>query len=100
MPEAGNKRFVVAAGTMPSREVIGEFLVARFPELASRIQSEGSSPSRIIMGSFPLDTIDTAAAGSILGLVKYRSYEDTLTDLASQILDLQRRREWRRIVQS
>jgi nucleoside-diphosphate-sugar epimerase len=100
IPEAGNKRFVVAAGTMPSRQVIRDFLVTRFPEIGSQIQPENFPPSRFMTGSIPPDTIDTAAAGTILGLVKYRSYEDTLTELARQILDLQRRREWRRIVQS
>lgn len=100
MPQAGNKRFIISAGTMPSGGVIADFLINRFPDLGSRVRSDGSPPRRVRTGDDPLETIDTNLAASFLGLVHYRRVEDTLTDVAQQILDLHRRKEWKAVIQS
>ncbi|KAF2676544.1 NAD(P)-binding protein [Lentithecium fluviatile CBS 122367] len=99
-PHAGNRRFVISAGTMPSGTVIADFLISRFPELGSRVRSYGSPPRRPPSGGSPLDVVDTHLAATVLGLVQYRRVEDTLTDLAQQILELHRRKEWRSVIQS
>ncbi|KAF2201286.1 NAD(P)-binding protein [Delitschia confertaspora ATCC 74209] len=99
-PEAGNKRFVVSAGVVPPRGVITEFFLNRFPELGSRIHTGHSPPTRALSGNTPLDLVDTTPTEAVLGVVKYRPFEETLTDLARQILELNRRREWRRVIQS
>ncbi|KAF1963758.1 NAD(P)-binding protein [Byssothecium circinans] len=100
--QAGNKRFVISAGTMPSGSVIADLLIHRFPELASRVRPEGSPPRRTQSReeNSPLDFVDTHLAATVLGLVHYRKVEDTLTDLAQQILELHRRKEWKRVIQS
>lgn len=100
MPQAGNKRFLISAGTMPSSAAIADFLIHRFPELGSRVRSEGSPPRRTTSGDAPLEFVDTHLAASILGLGQYRKVEDTLTDLTQQILELHRRKEWKRVIQS
>jgi hypothetical protein len=100
VPRAGNKRFVVSAGTMPSGTVIADRLVHRFPELASRVRPEGSPPRRALSGDVTLESLDTHLTASILGLTHYRRVEDTLTDIAQQILELHRRKEWKRVIQS
>lgn len=100
MPQAGNKRFVISAGTMPSGSTIADFLISRFPDLGSRVRSEGSPPRRPPSGDPPLEFIDTHLAATILGLVRYRLVEETLVDLARQIVELHRRREWKRVIQS
>jgi hypothetical protein len=84
---------------MPSGAVIADFLVTRFPELGSRVRSYGSPPRRPPSAQ-TLDIADTQLAATILGLVRYRRVEDTLTDLAQQILELHRRKEWRSVIQS
>ncbi|KAF2640080.1 NAD(P)-binding protein [Massarina eburnea CBS 473.64] len=99
-PQAGNKRFVVSAGTMPSGALIADFLIHRFPELRGRVRPEGSPPRRTQRGDAPLDFVDTHLAATVLGLTQYRRVEDTLSDLAQQILELHRRKEWKRVIQS
>ncbi|KAF2108736.1 hypothetical protein BDV96DRAFT_504088 [Lophiotrema nucula] len=100
VPEASNRRFVISAGTMPSGSAVGDFLIGRFPEFGSRIRSNPSPPHRSPSGEIPLDFIDTRLATSILRLGAYRSVEETLTDLAGQILELQRRKDWKTVTQS
>ncbi|KAH7378321.1 hypothetical protein BKA66DRAFT_442980 [Pyrenochaeta sp. MPI-SDFR-AT-0127] len=97
---AGNKRFLISAGTMPSGSEIAEFLVACFPEMKGRIRTDGSPPRRNHPENLSLDLVNTHMAATILGLSEYRSAEATLVDTAGQILDLQRRKEWKRIIQS
>lgn len=100
IPQAGNRRFVISAGTMPSGAAVADFLISRFPELGSRVRSDGSPPRRAAAGDPPLDFIDTHLASSILGLVRYRMVEDTLKDVAQQILELHRKKEWKTVIQS
>ncbi|KAF2478244.1 NAD(P)-binding protein [Lindgomyces ingoldianus] len=100
MPEARNKRFLISAGAMPAGSVIAEFLRNQFPEFGSRIRPDSSPPRQPISGDPPIDFVDTHLAASILGLVRYRMAEETLTDLARQILELHRRKEWKRVIQS
>ncbi|KAF2195554.1 NAD(P)-binding protein [Zopfia rhizophila CBS 207.26] len=100
IPEASNKRFTVSAGMMPRGPVIAEFLRNRFPEFGSRIQPDTSPPRRTPAEEQPLELVDTTPAATILGLVRYRPIEETLTDLARQILELHRRKEWRSVIQS
>lgn len=84
---------------MPSGAVIADFLRNRFSELGNRVRSDGSPPRRPPSGE-PLGHADTHLASSILGMVQYRRVEDTLTDLAQQILELHRRKEWKTVIQS
>ncbi|KAF2791964.1 hypothetical protein K505DRAFT_247759 [Melanomma pulvis-pyrius CBS 109.77] len=101
VPEAGNRRFIISAGPMPGSSVIADFLKNRFPELGNRLQnSHGSPPRRALSGGPPLEFIDTHLATTILGLTRYRLVEETLTDLTRQMLELHRRKEWRRVIQS
>jgi hypothetical protein len=88
---------MITAGVMPTGDTIAQVLVSRFPELVGRVRSDGSPPRR------PSSTAvlsDTQNAGPILGLVQYRRVEETLTDVAQQIVELQRRQNWRSVVQS
>ncbi|KAF2746873.1 NAD(P)-binding protein [Sporormia fimetaria CBS 119925] len=93
-----NKRFVVSADSMLSSAAIAEVLVARFPDLADRVE-RGRLPSdegrRIETALVLQDTQDTA---SILG-IRYRSVEETVIDVAEQMLESQRRRDRRRVIQ-
>jgi nucleoside-diphosphate-sugar epimerase len=100
IPHAGNRRFVISAGTMPSRSVIADFIISRFPALGSRVRREGSPPRRPPSDDVPVDFINPQLAAQALGLARYRSVEETLTDLAGQILELHRRKEWKRVIQS
>ncbi|KAF1973321.1 hypothetical protein BU23DRAFT_135379 [Bimuria novae-zelandiae CBS 107.79] len=100
LPQAGNRRFMVSAGQMLSGAAITHVLLGRFPELAGRLRSDASPPSRLTSGRPPVGLADTQLASTILGLVQYRAVEDTLTDVAQQIVDLQRLQNWRRIIQS
>jgi hypothetical protein len=103
-PHAGNKRLLVSAGIMPSNSKIAECLGAQIQELSSRLVYSKSP----LHGSEPedspscdaLDALDTSATAAVLGMSTYRPIEQTLTDTARQILDLQRRKAWRRIIQS
>ncbi|KAF2647852.1 NAD(P)-binding protein [Lophiostoma macrostomum CBS 122681] len=100
MPQIGSRRFVISAGTMPSRSVIADFIISRFPELGSRVRREGSPPRRPPSDDLPVDFLNPQLAANALGLARYRSVEETLTDLAGQILELHRRKEWKRVIQS
>lgn len=84
---------------MPSGSVIADFLVRRFPELEGRVSAGHSPPRRPPAEDPPLEFVDPRLSVSILG-VRYRRVEDTLTDIAEQILGLQRRKEWKKIIQS
>ncbi|KAH7119057.1 hypothetical protein B0J11DRAFT_83753 [Dendryphion nanum] len=97
---AGNKRFMVSAGTMPPGSVIAEFLASRFPELGGRVHADGSPPRRPPSGNPPLDFVDNRHVASILQLTKYRQVEETLGDVARQIIDLHRQKEWKRVIES
>ena len=85
---------------MLSDSAIAQFLVGRYPELAGRVRSDGSSSARQASVYSPVELPDTQLASTILGLVQYRRVEDTLTDIAQQIMDLQRRQHWTRIIHS
>ncbi|KAF2259466.1 NAD(P)-binding protein [Lojkania enalia] len=100
VPEASNRRFVISAGVIPSRSAIAEFLISRFPELGTRVRADGSPPRRTMSGDPPLDFINTHLTAVILRLAQYRPTEETLIDLARQIIELHRRREWKRVIQS
>ncbi|KAF2001307.1 NAD(P)-binding protein [Amniculicola lignicola CBS 123094] len=97
-PAAGNKRFVISTGAMPSGSVIAEFLASRFPELASRVTATNSPPRP--QSTDPPDIMETHLNSSILGLTRYRPLEETLRDVAQQIIELQRRKDWRSVIQS
>ncbi|KAF2877940.1 hypothetical protein BDV95DRAFT_588943 [Massariosphaeria phaeospora] len=98
--QAGNRRFIVSAGSMPSGSAIADILISRFPELGSRMQPGGSPPRRPPVGHSSLESVDNHLAETILGLARYRPAEETLTDVARQILDLHRRKEWKRVIHS
>ncbi|KAF2445804.1 hypothetical protein P171DRAFT_273505 [Karstenula rhodostoma CBS 690.94] len=100
VPQAGNRRFMITAGVMPTGDTIAQLLVSRFPELAGRVRSDGSTPRRPSSNYPSVVLSDTQIAGPILGLVQYRRVEDTLIDVARQIVELQRRQNWRAVVQS
>ena len=92
---------IISAGIMPGSSAIADFLKTRFPELANRLQSSyDSPPRRAPSGDPPHDFIETHLATTILGLARYRSVDETLTDLTRQMLELHRRKEWRRVIQS
>ncbi|KAF2731477.1 NAD(P)-binding protein [Polyplosphaeria fusca] len=99
-PEASNRRFSISAGMMPSGSLIADFLISRFPELGNRVRSDGSPPRRPPSGEAPLEVIDTHLAVAILGMAQYRPIEETLTDLARQMLELHQRKEWKRVINS
>lgn len=91
---------MITAGVMPNGDTIAQLLVSRFPELAGRVRSDGSPPRRP-SSNYPAAVLsDAQIAVSVLGLVQYRRVEDTLTDVAQQIVELQRRQNWRAVVQS
>jgi hypothetical protein len=86
---------------MPGSSAIADFLKTRFPELGNRFQNTyDSPPRRAPSGDPPVDFTDTHLASTILGLTRYRSVDETLTDLTRQMLELHRRKEWRRVIQS
>jgi hypothetical protein len=99
-PQAKNRRFVISAGTMPHGSAIADFLVGRFPELGGRVRSNHSPPRRPPSGDAPVEFVDTRLAASILCLVRYRAVEETLTDVAGQLLELHKRKEWKHVIQS
>lgn len=91
---------MVSAGPMLSGAAIAQVLVTRFPELAGRVRFDSQPSRRQSSGHSPVGLADTQLTSTILGLRQYRRVEDTLIDIAEQILDLQRRQNWRRIIQS
>ena len=92
---------IISAGPMPRSSVIADFLRTRFPELGNRLQAPpGSPPRRAQSVDPPIDFIDTHLAKAILGLARYRRVEETLTDLTRQMLELHRRKEWKRVIES
>lgn len=91
---------MITAGIMPTGGAIAQLLVSRFPELAGRLRSD-STPPRRSSANVPATVLsDTQFTGSILGLVQYRRVEETLIEVAQQIVELQRRQKWRAVVQS
>ena len=91
---------MISAGVMPPGIAIAQLLVSRFPELTGRVGSDRSPPRRTSSSYPSVGLSDTQFAGTILGLLQYRRVEDTLTDVAQQIVELQRRKNWRSIIQS
>lgn len=85
---------------MPQGSVIAEYLVSRFPELGNRVRATASPPRHPPSGELPLEFVDTHLAATVLGLRWYRPVEETLVDLARQIVELHRRKEWKRVIQS
>lgn len=98
--QAANRRFMVSAGIMPSSAVIAQIIVGRFPELAGRVHAVTSPPHRASLSHPPAGLSDTSLTGAILGIIQYRRVEDTLADVVQQIVELQRRKNWRQIIQS
>jgi hypothetical protein len=96
---AASKRFVISAGIMPSGLEIAQYLVARFPELNSRIRMDGSPPRPRQTEDPSLDFLDRYLMTTILDIQQLRSAETTLTDTVRQILDLQKRKAWKSITQ-
>jgi hypothetical protein len=85
---------------MPASAAIAQHLLTYFPELQGRIGVIGTILNQASSGTSYLEPLDTSLAESILGMTRYRSAEETIIDTASQILDLQQRKEWRRIIHS
>lgn len=85
---------------MHSGAAIARLLVAWFPEFRGRVRMNGSPPDRSVAESSSSTLADTRLTASILGLAQYHSAEQTLADTARQILDLQQRKDWRRVTQS
>lgn len=83
-PEAGNNRFVVCAGQMPS-QFAADILRAKFPELADK--TPVGNPG---VNSIPEDGRfdgSSAKAERVLGL-KMHTLEETLGDLGKQLIEL------------
>ena len=91
---------MITAGIMPTGDTIAQLLISRFPELVGRVRSDGSPPRRPSSSCPAAVLSDTQITASILGLVQYRRVEDTLIEVAQQIAELQRRQNWRAVVQS
>ena len=85
---------------MLSGAEIARVLVRRFPELAGRVRADALTPRRQSSDYPTVAIADSQFIATILGLVQYRNVEDTVASIAQQILDLQRRQNWRRVVQS
>jgi hypothetical protein len=85
---------------MPAGSQIAESLVARFPELRGRIRMEGHSPRQASFDDEPLDIMDAYLVKTVLGVSQLRSAETTIIDTVQQMLDLQRRKTWKSIIQS
>ncbi|KAF1848697.1 NAD(P)-binding protein [Cucurbitaria berberidis CBS 394.84] len=100
MTHASNKRFLISAGIMPSGSEIASFLVACFPGFQGRVQTNGTPAYRSFVEDPSVPFADIHLTATILGLSQYHSAEQTLADTARQILDLQQRKDWRRIIQS
>ncbi|KAF2823079.1 NAD(P)-binding protein [Ophiobolus disseminans] len=98
--EASNKRFVVSAGVMPLGSEIAEYLVARYPELRSRIRADGHPQRRSQFDDSALDALDAYLVTTVLGLSQLRTAEATINDTVRQILDLQQRKAWKSIIHS
>lgn len=96
---ARNKRFMVSGGIMPSDYKIAAFINSQFPELYNRLAYEEPQPHEIIAEEFSPD-VEIASTMEILDLPAYRPIEETIVDTARQMLDLQQRKEWRRIIRS
>ncbi|CAO2653985.1 Nn.00g107180.m01.CDS01 [Neocucurbitaria sp. VM-36] len=94
---ASNRRFIISAGTMPSGSDIARFLIACFPEFHGRVRMNGY---RSLAAGPSLVLADTHLTASLLGLSQYHTAKQTLADTARQILDLQQRKDWRRVIQS
>ncbi|KAL6703633.1 hypothetical protein ACN47E_009493 [Coniothyrium glycines] len=92
-----NKHFMICGGVMPSDRRIAEFLHAQFPQSRGRLMHEQSSSHETQAEEFPME-MDSMTAVAMLGLPAYRSIQETLTDTTQQMLDLQHRKEWRRII--
>ncbi|OCL01474.1 NAD(P)-binding protein [Glonium stellatum] len=88
IPEAGNRRFTIAAGVM-SLQIVSGILRMRFPELEARLPPEGSQGKVATSGKLSKDLVDSAPASAILGLIKYITIEETLVDVARQLLALE-----------
>ncbi|OCK73399.1 NAD(P)-binding protein [Lepidopterella palustris CBS 459.81] len=89
IPQAGNRRFVISAGTMPS-QAVSDIVLKHFPELADRVTPPSPvNPIRSEMLSSAL--VDSTPATVMLGLVRYRSVDETLTDLAKQLVELEQK---------
>ncbi|KAF2495156.1 NAD(P)-binding protein [Lophium mytilinum] len=90
IPKAGNKRFVISAGMMPSHTV-SDIMRNRFPELADRIVDRATPSSVSTTGNLSKDLVDSTPAAAVLGLLRYRSVDETVTDLGLQLVELERR---------
>ena len=85
---------------MSASAAIAQYLLTYFPELQGRIGVIGTISNQGSSGTSYLEPLDTSLAESILGMARYRSAKETIIDTARQMLDLQQRKEWRRIIHS
>lgn len=83
---------------MPTSTSIATFLIDRFPELRGRVRTSTSPPQQSCLEEHSIDIVGTSLDGAMLGLQHYRPVEETIADTAEQILDLQRRKEWRSVI--
>lgn len=87
IPEAGGNRFIVSAGPLSS-QLISDTLRAAFPELKERTPI--GSPGKC---SLPDEAerygVSSAKAKRVLG-IHFRSVDDTLKDLGSQLHALEK----------
>lgn len=63
----------------------------RFPELADRIVDRATPSSVSTTGNLSKDLVDSTPAAAVLGLLRYRSVDETVTDLGLQLVELERR---------
>ncbi|KAK2008447.1 NAD dependent epimerase/dehydratase [Colletotrichum eremochloae] len=87
-PAAGGHRFIVSPGGV-SNQAIANVVRKRLPELEGRIPKGDPTETALPEGIFGADA---SLAEKVLGL-EYRKLEDTLGDLAAQIVELEKRAE-------
>ncbi|KAF2272222.1 uncharacterized protein EI97DRAFT_470563 [Westerdykella ornata] len=95
VPMTRVNRVYLSAGSMPSTLIIAQYLTARFPECEELVQSDQLAPqlSACLETAQSPESEDSNNSGSILGLGRYRSWEEAVGDVAAQLLDFRRRRE-------
>lgn len=75
-------------------------LVDRFPELRNVVRIGSTMPQLSPYDNTSLESAHTQLAGRLSGLAQFRSVQETLIDTTLQILDLQRRKKWKNIIES
>ena len=72
-----------------SLQAVSNILRTRFPEPEDRLPPGGNQGKVAIPRKFSKDLVDSAPASAILGLIKYITVEETLVDVAKQLLGLE-----------